>query len=194
MNFSQFDDDISTHDTKLIGMYVGYVTHRNDPEGLGRVRVCIPGVVEPHSSWAWPLGTSGGGIKDYGFFAVPEEGAEVAVFFNQGNVDAPHYLSAHWGKPEGQSEVPEEAQKDHPDNRVIATPTFRIEMDESKDAKKLKLTNRKTGDFLLFDAKDNTITLQGTTAITIKAVGAISLEAAQVTIAGRIVRPVAEPI
>ena len=194
MNFSQFDDDIGTHDTKLIGMYVGYVTHREDPEGLGRVRVCIPGVVEPHSSWAWPLGTNGGGFKDHGFFAVPEEGAEVAVFFNQGTVDAPHYLSAHWGKPEGESEIPEEAQKDPPDNRVIATPTFRIEMDESKDAKKLKLTNRKTGDFLLFDAEENTITLQGTTAITIKAVGAISLEAAQVTIGGRIVRPVADPI
>ena len=194
MTYSQFDDDIGTHDTKLLGMYVGYVTHRNDPEGLGRVRVCIPCVVEPHSSWAWPLGTNGGGFKDRGFFAVPEEGAEVAVFFNQGDVDAPHYLSAHWGKPEGESEVPEEAQKDPPDNRVIATPTFRIEFDESEDDKKLKLTNRKTGDFLLFDAEENTITLQGTTAITIKAVGAISLEAAQVTIAGRIVRPVADPI
>jgi uncharacterized protein involved in type VI secretion and phage assembly len=194
MSFSQFDDDIGSQDSKLHGMYIGYVTHRNDPEGLGRVRVCIPGVVEPHSSWAWPLGTSGGGFKDRGFFAVPEEGAEVAVFFNQGNVDAPHYLSAHWGKPEGESELPEEAQKDPPDNRVIATPTFRIEMDESDKAKKLKLTNRKTGDFLLFDAEENTVTLQGTTAITIKAVGAISLEAAQVTIAGRIVRPVADPI
>ena len=51
-----------------------------------------------------------------------------------------------------------------------------------------------TGDFLLFDADENTITLQGTTAITIKAVGAVSIEAAQVTIAGRAVRPVADPI
>ena len=194
MSYSQFDDDIGAHDTRLPGMYVGYVTHRNDPEKLGRVRVCIPGVLEPHSAWAWPLGTSGGGFKDRGFFAVPEEGAEVAVFFNQGDVDAPYYLSAHWGKPEGQSEVPEEAQKDPPDNRVIATPTFRIELDESADGKKLKLTNRKTGDHLLFDAEENTITLEGTTAITIRAVGAISLEAAQVTIAGRVVRPVADPI
>ena len=110
-------------------MYVGYVTDRRDPEGLGRVRVCVPGVLEPFSAWAWPLGTSGGGMKDHGFFAVPEEGAEVAIFFNQGDVDAPYYLSAHWGKPDGESEVPEEAQKDPPDNRVIATPTFRIELD-----------------------------------------------------------------
>ena len=194
MSHAQFDDDIGTHDTRLPGMYVGYVTHRKDPEGLGRVRVCIPGVLEPHSTWAWPLGTSGGGFKDRGFFAVPEEGAEVAVFFNQGDLDAPYYLCAHWGKPDGESEVPEEAQVDPPDNRVIATPTFRIELDESDKAKKLKLTNRKTGDFLLFDAEENSVTLQGTTAITIKAVGAISLEATQITIGGRAVRPVPDPI
>ncbi len=194
MSFSQFDDDIESHDTRRFGMYVGYVTHRKDPEGLGRVRVCIPGVLEPHSAWAWPLGTSGGGSKDRGFFAVPEEGAEVAVFFNQGDVDSPYYLSAHWGKPGGESEVPEEAQKDPPDNRVIATPTFRIELDESEGSRKLKLTNKKTGDHLLFDAEENTITLEGTTAVTIRAVGAISLEATQVTIAGRVVRPVADPI
>jgi uncharacterized protein involved in type VI secretion and phage assembly len=133
-------------------------------------------------------------MKDHGFFAVPEEGAEVAVFFNQGDVDAPYYLSAQWGKPNGESEVPEEAQKDPPDNRVIATPTFRIELDESKDSRKLKLTNRKTGDHLLFDAEENTITLEGTTAITIRAVGAISLEATTVTIAGRAVRPIPDPI
>ena len=194
MSFSQFDDDIGTHDTRLPGMYVGYVTARKDPEGLGRVRVCIPGVLEPESTWAWPLGTSGGGFKDRGFFAVPEEGAELAVFFNQGDIDAPYYLSANWGKPDGESEVPEEAQKDPPDNRVLATPTFRIELDESEGGRKLKLTNRKTGDHLLFDAEENTITLEGTTAITIKAVGAISLEATSVTIAGRVVRPIADPI
>ena len=59
--FSTFDDDIQARDTRLLGMYVGYVTHRRDPDRLGRVRVCIPGVVEPHSAWAWPLGTAGGG-------------------------------------------------------------------------------------------------------------------------------------
>lgn len=194
MGFSQFDDDIGRHDTRLTGMYVGHVTHRNDPEGLGRVRVCVPGLIEPYGPWAWPLGTVGGGSKDRGFFAVPEEGAEVAVFFNQGDVDEPYYLCTHWGKPDGQSEVPEEAQKEPPDNRVFATETFRIEFDETKKGRKLKLTNRKTGDFLLFDAEENTVTLQGTTAITIKAVGAISLEGARITIGGRAVRPVPDPI
>ena len=194
MQYSPFDDDIESRDTRLFGMYLGYVTHRDDPDNLGRVRVCVPGVLEPHSSWAWPLGTSGGGFKDRGFFAVPEQGAEVAVFFHQGDIDEPYYLSAHWGKPDGDSEVPEEAQKSPPDNCVIATPTFRIELDESESSRKLKLTNKHTGDHLVFDAEENTISLQGTTSITIRAIGAIHIEAPQVTIAGRIVRPIVQPI
>ena len=140
------------------------------------------------------LGTAGGGFKDRGLFAVPEEGAEVAVFFNQGDVDAPYYLSAHWGKPDGESEVPEEAQQDPPDNRVLATPTFRVELDESKDVRRLKLTNRKTGDHLVFDAEENSVTLAATSALTLRAVGAVSIEGVQITIGGRVVRPIADPI
>lgn len=189
-----FDDDIETHDTRLLGMYLAYVTQRNDPEQLGRVRVCIPGVLEPESAWAWPLGTVGGGSKNRGLFAVPETGAEVAVFFNQGDVQAPHYLAAHWGKPGGENEVPEEAQKTPPDNRVLATETFRVELDETDKGRKLRLTNRKTGDHLVFDAEENSVTLEATTALTLRAVGAITIDAMQVTIAGRLVRGVKDPI
>ncbi|MGE0322242.1 MAG: phage baseplate assembly protein V [Polyangiaceae bacterium] len=191
---SQFDDDLEQDAAPMLGLYVGYVTQRDDPEQLGRVKVCIPGLLEPESAWAWPLGTGGGGSKDTGFFAVPEVGAEVGVFFNRGDVDAPYFLAANWGKPNGESEVPEEAQRSSPDNRVLATPTFRVELDETKGARKLRLTNRKTGDHLVFDAEENSVTLEATTAITLKAVGAISLEATQVTIAGRVVRPIAAPI
>jgi len=158
------------------------------------VRVCLLGLLEPHGAGTFPLGTGGGGSKNPGLFALPEEGVGVAVFFHQGDIDQPFYLAAHWGKPDGESEVPEEAQKDPPDNRVLATETFRIELDETEGSRKLKLTNRKTGDFLEFNAETNTVTLQGTTSITIKAVGAISLEATQVNIAGRVVRPTQDPI
>jgi len=191
---STFDDDIQRNDTLRLGLYVGYVTDRNDDAQLGRVRVCIPGVIEPESAWAWPLGTVGGGSKDRGFFAVPEKFAEVAVFFNQGKEDAPYYLPAHWGKPGGESEVPAEAQRNPPDNRVFATEHFRIELNETAKRRKLKLTNKKTGDALTFDAEDNTVTLEATTALTLKAVGAISIDAPLVTIAGRVVRPTADPI
>jgi uncharacterized protein involved in type VI secretion and phage assembly len=189
-----FDDNLETHDTRLLGMHIGYVTDRADPEQLGRVRVCVPGLLEPASAWAWPLGTAGGGSKDRGLFSVPAVGAEVAVFFHRGDVEAPFYLCAHWGKPGGDSEAPAEVQKTAPDNHVWATPTFRIELDESDGARRLKLTNRKTGDHVLLDAEANTITIEATTAVTIRALGSVSIEAAQVVIAGRVVRPTLEPI
>ncbi|HBQ18610.1 MAG TPA: hypothetical protein DEF51_48280 [Myxococcales bacterium] len=191
---STFDDDLERDDTRLLGMHIGYVVDRRDPEQLGRVRVCIPGLVEPASAWAFPLGTGGGGARDHGLFAVPPDGAEVAVWFRLGDVDAPHYLCAHWGKPRGESEVPEEAQKDPPDNRVLATETFRVELDETEGQRRLKLTNRHTGDHLVFDAEANTVTLQATTALTLRAVGAVVIDAPHVTIAGRVVRPVRDPI
>jgi len=193
MSASHFDDDDGPPDLRFVGMQLGYVTHRDDPEGLGRVRVCIPGLIEPHSEWAWPLGTVGGGSKDRGFFAVPELGAEVAIFFRGARAEAPHFLSAHWGRPNGESELPEEA-RGQPDNRVLSTPTFRVELDETPGRRKLKLTNKKTGDHLLFDAEDNTVTLEATTALVIHAVGAIEINAPQVTIRGRVVRPTTAPI
>ena len=191
---SHFDDDIDHAAPPRHGMYVGYVTERRDPEGLGRVRVCIPGVAEPATGWAWPLGTCGGGSRDTGFFAVPEEGAEVAVFFAGGAIERPYFLAGNWGLPDGETEVPEEARRDPPDARVIATPGFRIVLDESAGARRLELVSRKTGDRLVFDAEDNTVLLEGTTAITIRAVGAVAIEAPTITIAGRPVRPVKDPI
>lgn len=189
-----FDDALERPSAKLLGMYIGHVTQREDPQQLGRVRVCVPGVLEPESAWAWPLGTVGGGSKDQGFFAVPEVGAEVAVFFCQGDADAPHYLAAHWGKPNGTSEVPSEAQKTPPDARVFATKTFRIEIDETPASCKLRLKNVETGDAITLDADDHTITIDATTAVTIRALGAVAIEAARVTIAGRVVRPCPDPI
>ena len=56
------------------------------------------------------------------------------------------------------------------------------------------MTNRKTGDNLLFDAEANTVELCATTSLTLKAVGAVSIQAAQITIGGRVVRPCADPI
>jgi len=191
--YSQFDDDLGNHYQHL-GLYIGYVTDRDDPEQLGRVRVCIPGLIEPHSAWAWPLGSTGGGSKNRGFFAVPETGAEVGIFFKQGDVDAPYYIAGHWGKSKGESEVPVEAQRTPPDNRVFATETFRIEVDETAEQKKLRLLNTRTGDTITLNNQDNTIVIEATTAVIIKALGAVSLDATNVTIAGRVVRPIKDPL
>lgn len=190
---SRLDDELSTDGARRHGMYLGVVADRADPEGLGRVRICIPGVAEPYGPWAWPLGTVGGGQRRRGFFAVPEVGAEVAVFFREGDVACPHYLSAHWGRVAGESEVPEEAQETL-DARVFATETFRIVVDETEGRRRIELVDRLTGDRVLIDGEDHTVTIEGTTAVTLRTLGAIAIEGNHITIGGRVVRPVAEPI
>jgi len=175
---------------QLLGLYVGEVVARDDPKKLGRVRVRIPGVMEPHSPWAWPLGTSGGGSKKRGLFAVPEKGAEVGVFFKQGDPSAPYYLAGHWGA----GEVADEAAKSPPDNRVLSTENFCVELDETTGGRRMKLTNRRTGDHLLFDAETNRVAIVGTAEVSIEAVGALRLSGTQVFVNGRPVRPIGDPI
>jgi hypothetical protein len=119
-----FDDDLlDAEDTKLPYIYEGVVVDRNDPEKLGRIRFAVPGLIEPASPWAYPASTLGGGSKDCGFFAVPEKGAGVYVFFVGGDIDEPRYFAGHWGLTNQGNEVPEEAQHQPPDNRVLATNT-----------------------------------------------------------------------
>jgi len=55
-------------------------------------------------------------------------------------------------------------------------PLLSPKSDETKGARKLKLTNKKTGDYLEFNAEANTVTLHATTSLTIRAVGGIALE------------------
>ena len=55
-----FGED-ETPDPKFHGFYDGVVVDNRDPLRVGRVRVRIPGLVEPFSSWALPMANPGGG-------------------------------------------------------------------------------------------------------------------------------------
>jgi len=182
-----FDDDEISRGTKDPFMYDAVVIDRDDPKGLGRVRYRIPGKVE-ESPWAWPSATLGGGSKNRGFFAVPEMGADITVWFNQGNQDEPRYMCAHWGRPGGESEVPAEALD--PDVRVFATETFRIEINDAEGTRALRLTNLKTDDYVELDAERNALTIFATTALILRSVGIIDIQAdSSVQIQGRTIAP-----
>jgi hypothetical protein len=181
----QFDDELDVVDPRLFGLHIGYVTDRRDPERLGRVRVCVPGLVEPESAWAWPLGTVGGGARDRGAFFVPVEGAEVGVFFAGADLESVWYLPAHWGRPDGTTEVPAEADADPPDVQVLATPTFRVVLDERPGQRAMRLINKRSGDQIVLNAETNTISVEATTGLTLKATGVVSIEAMTITLNGR---------
>ena len=183
---------------RVDGLHVGEVVDREDPEGLGRVRVRIPGLIEPASAWAWPLGTLGGGSDRRGFFSVPEKGAEVGVLFHQGDVDHPHYLCGHWGKPDGQVEVPEPARglskADAPRVRAFETERFLLSFDDREGKEAFVVKDKTSGDQIEFDGKGMGITVKATSALMLKADGMVSIDAAVVQINGRLVMPGTKPI
>jgi uncharacterized protein involved in type VI secretion and phage assembly len=189
--------EFDTDDPRYTALYMGEVVDREDPECLGRVRVRIPGLIEPASAWAWPLGTLGGGDRR-GFFSIPEKGAEVGVLFHQGDVDHPHYLSGHWGKPDGQAEVPEpvrELAKDQtPQVRAFETGRFLLVFDDRDGKEAMLLKDKKSGDQIEFDGKGMGITVKATSALMLKADGMVSIDAAVVQINGRLVMPGTKPI
>lgn len=180
-------------DPRLMGMFIGEVVKNDDPEGLGRVRVRIPGLIEPYSAWAWPMGL-GGGQKDRGLFLPPAERAEVAVWFKEGDVDHPWYLTANWGR----GEVPEPARSAGGQAhrvKVLETETWKIVLDDRPGADSLLyIVNKTTGDKIEFDGQTAGITVEGKAAVVIKAIGVVNIEGGQVVINGRVVAPIPDPI
>lgn len=190
--------EFDTTDPRYTGLYIGYVIDRVDPEVLGRVRVCVPGLIEPASAWAFPLGTVGGGSNRRGFFAVPEVGAEVGVLFHQGDPDHPYYLSGHWGKPGGASEVPAAAHDlsadAAPQVRAFETPRFTLTFDDRAGHESLLIQDKQSGDQIELDGVAMGITIKATSALLLQADGLISLDATTLLLNGRLVLPGAKPL
>lgn len=190
--------EFDTDDPRYTALYIGEVVDRDDPEGLGRVRVRIPGLVDPASSWAFPLGTVGGGSDRRGFFSVPEKGAEVGVLFHQGDIDHPFYLCGHWGKPNGQAEVPEPARElpkeETPHVRAFETKRFLLAFDDREGKEAFLIKDKKSGDQVEFDGVAMGITIKATAGLVLKADGLVNIEGAAVQINGRLVLPGPKPI
>jgi hypothetical protein len=118
-------------------LYEGEVTRRDDPDGLGRVKIRIPGLIEPETpNWAFPMGGKGGGFAQHGDWQPPPVGATVEVLFKLGEPDHPRYLVGPWGDPDGVSDVPTNAAIDDDDgepatrqNAVLEDEAWRIERD-----------------------------------------------------------------
>lgn len=182
-----------TPDLRYLGMHVGEVVTNEDPEALCRVRVRILGLLEPASAWAWPLGV-GGGTADRGIHFPPEKGAEVAVWFKEGDVDHPYYLAANWGE----GEIPTPARTAGTEAhriKIIETGNWKIKLDDRPgDNSELSIENKSTGDRIVFDGSTPGILVDAKAAVVIKALGVVSVQGGQVVIQGRVVRPGGDPI
>ncbi len=181
-----------------VSLYSGVVTNNQDPLKIGRVRLRVPGLLEGETGWALPIGSPGAGEKQLGFFSVPVEGAEVGVWFIQGDPDRPCYVAGHWGAPGGQSQAPTPVQAvtaaEAPHIRCLETPRFLLTFDDRQGHESVEIRDKVSGDGILMHGAQRAIEINATVAIKLRTTGAIKLDALAVTIMGRPVKPGSKPI
>jgi hypothetical protein len=208
------EEELEDDDVRLPYIYDATVVDDADPLGLGRVRVMIPGVIEPKSDWAYPIGTMGGGRHQRGFFNVPETGSTVAVYFHQGDPDHPRYFSGFWND-QGEDVVTGEAGSQLPTRvrdrpveqrkhlRAFETERWMMVFDDRETPKNeagepvddpgnphdgqdtFILLHKESGDFFEIDGGRRGMTIQTTGGLLIRAQGMIDIDGLVVQIAGR---------
>jgi len=190
-------DDPNNPGPRLPDVAIGVVTNRVDPMKLRRVRVRIPGLIEPESGWVWPM-TVGGGAARHGAHIVPLVGADVAVFFNQGDPDHPYYIGANYGMPGGVVQTPgkvaDRPAEEVPNVAFFETERWLMVMDDNEETASLILEDKRNGNNIEMDGKQEGITVKSRGAIRLDTKGAVEIKAMHVQINGRVVRPSSDPI
>jgi phage baseplate assembly protein gpV len=110
--------DIKFNVEKLTGFYRGVVEDNKDPLKAGRVRVRIHGLHTPKKiksetegiptnelPWAEPcMPIHEGSVSGFGAWAVPLQGSQVMLFFENENASQPRYFASMPGIPESQNQ------------------------------------------------------------------------------------------
>lgn len=179
-------------DVRFAFIYDGVVVENEDPEGLGRVRLRIPGLIDEKSAWAFPVGSAGGGSKQRGFKFTPLVGAEVACYFRGGDPDQPRYFPGHWGKPNAGTEMLTDMQdlskEDAPFVNGIETDRYKITIDDRPGKENLKISDKNSGDSIEFDGSTKTgpgMIISASAALIIKVDGMVTIDGSSIILNGR---------
>jgi hypothetical protein len=132
------------------GKFRGFVADNNDPQQRGRLKLRVPSVLgEATTDWALPCLPFGGG-KGYGWFAVPENEAQIWVEFEEGDIHRPLWVGTFWQK---QEDVPVTAAVSPPTTRLFATPAGHLlEFNDKEGEETLTLSHPQKAS-LVIDAK-----------------------------------------
>ncbi|WP_456434539.1 phage baseplate assembly protein V [Thermosulfuriphilus sp.] len=181
----------SSRQESIIGVSVGIVTNNQDPEGLGRVKICFPWVEGQEESYWARIATPMAGNKR-GIFFLPEVGDEVLVAFEQGNIDYPVVIGALWN---GRDLPPEDNADGQNNRRLIRSRSgHEIIFDDTQGSETLilksaggqKITLKAAqGQEIISigDAQGNQMVIRGAKGqIEIKAQGEVILEALNIKI------------
>jgi uncharacterized protein involved in type VI secretion and phage assembly len=169
---------------RSVGVVIGVVTNREDPDGQGRVEVEFPWLDNTlRSAWASVASPMAGGGR--GLYFMPEDRDEVLLAFQHGDFDHPYIVGFMW-------------------NGVHQPPSgdVRQRMIRSKNGHTIRFvdstpTGGDNGALIIEDANGNLVTLSNG-RVTVSSVGVLELSAPQIVLSGpgyrRVVAPISRPI
>lgn len=139
---------------------LGFVTRRDDPEGRGRIKVQVPGVIEPESpNWVEEIGGVGGGGAQRGTFDPPDVGATVAVFCHRGNQDRLFFARGPYGAPGNASDVPTDGEVEGDDRALVSTEDeeWLIQRDSmsTSSPQRYRVKHKSSGAEIVIESDDN---------------------------------------
>ena len=190
----------------VFGFYYGLVADNRDPRNLGRAIVKIPGMFDDgHPEWANPFGWPGAGAPGRGSKYPIQIGAQVAVFFEHGDMQAPPgYIPAMYGYDEGVNAGPDVLKAEQASNQdtnktaviwedeaLQIYVTMKDEATDGEDDRRVRIVEKSTGSNITLNATDGSngksvaIILEANTGIALRSNGMISLDATVVQINGR---------
>jgi hypothetical protein len=186
--------------------YEGEVVDRNDPDGLHRVKIRIPGPWKVNGPWVLPLGSGYDGANLKGSFVSPPLGAAVAVFFINGAVENARYLAGHHGigelplddddQPLSATNRPLAELTDDGDNKVWQDERIRVEVDARPDTYAIRITDiqNDTTNVVDIDLHSGQVGVNAPLGILLKSTGHIRIDGGLLTLNGRLVLPGEDPI
>jgi len=197
-------EDLKSIYTKGVQFYPAFVRRVDDPLGLHRVRVEIPGFIAL-SSWAFPV-TMGGGSEVRGGHVVPAVDSLVFVVLLYGDEERPIYFGGSWALEQAPHDIRVAGTKAHLIQSLefgkLGTMAFRATINETPGQRLVRLYVADTSDpndeqvlaSLEFDLEKRGITLFGLSGVSIKGTGFVDIDSPQLTLNDRLVISKAGPL
>lgn len=163
----------------IAGITVGLVSNVEDPDGLGRIRLKLP-LIDPKAETSWVRMVSFSAGKDRGGFFLPEPGDEVLVAFANGNIDMPFVIGALW---DGKDKPPVPKAEQQERREIKTKAGNRITFVDKKGGETITITDKKNNRVLI-DTKKNSVTIEGSSEVNLKAPnGTVKVAAKNVEVA-----------
>jgi hypothetical protein len=184
--------------------YEGAVVDNVDPLGLHRVRIDVFDVTR-ESAWARPI-TMGGGSPQRGGHVAPAIGASVAVRFLGGDIEKPIYEALGWapktpplveGDPQGEAPAALRAAAPNQAHLVQSLQIGPLELvvDERPGQRAAIVRDVSVDDcFIRWDLETKALSVEMRSAIVIRSVGSLVLDAIMMRVKRRLVLPAAKAI